>query len=121
MCQFAAVHAGHDHIREQQVDWVFIPLGDLQGLGTVFCLQHSVTVLLEAFPNQVPDSLLVFHEQYCSCPPQRYGEAFTLADLLDRLLNSREVNFKRRTMSRLAVDPNMAAALLYGSIYTCQA
>src|SRR5260370_32739911 len=103
------------------MDWVNTLPGDLQGLGTVFRLQHTVTVLLEAFPNQVPDSLLVFHEQYCSCPPQRYGEAFNLADLLERVLNSREVNFKRRTMPRLAVYPNIAAALLYSSIFTCHA
>ena len=61
--QFAAVHAGHDHIRQQQMNGSFVRDCDLHRDRAVGGFDHAVTLLLEELPGQVAQVGLVLNQQ----------------------------------------------------------
>ncbi len=50
--ELASVHAGHDDVGQQQVDYSFMRHRDLHGDGAVSGLDHSVALLLEILPRE---------------------------------------------------------------------
>ena len=70
--QLPTVHVGHDHVRKQEVDGCGVTLGDDKRLARVASIQHDVSVLAEHVPVELPDRLIILHQQD-RLPPARHG------------------------------------------------
>ncbi len=63
--QFAAVHAGHDHIGQQQMDDAFMRHRNLHGHSSIGGFNHFVSLSFQELPGQSAKVGLVFDHQNC--------------------------------------------------------
>ena len=59
--EFTPVHAGHDHIGEEQIDHAFVRDYDLHRRRTVFGLKHAVALFFQKLPHQIAQVGFVLH------------------------------------------------------------
>ena len=61
--QFGAVHAGHDHVREQQIDAAVAIVGDPQGVLRRIGREHVVAEGFQDAPRGAENGFFVFDQQ----------------------------------------------------------
>ena len=59
-CQFAAIHAGHNDIGEQEVDHALVTGYDLQSGGTVFGFEDFVTLRFQILAGETAEIVFIF-------------------------------------------------------------
>lgn len=47
VCQLSSAQVGHYYVGQQEVNWMFVPVCNLQGFVTVHRMQDGVTVFLK--------------------------------------------------------------------------
>ena len=95
--------------------------GELQGLGPVGRLQNRVAAFAERIEDELAKCFVILDEQDRFRPSPSFARAIILSyHLCGLAVDSRQQDFKRRTLSGLAVDPNEAAALFHDSVHGCQ-
>src|SRR5271157_1856595 len=104
-----------DDVAKQEMDRPRVPLGDPKRLLSIATREDRETAIDEGDLDDLPDHLLVFHDQDRLGTPWQLGARWLLHSLLHRFENTREVDLERRSLSRLAVHPDVAAALLHDS------
>src|SRR5260221_104387 len=115
--QWRPVRLGHDDVAHEQMDRALISVGPLRGLARIARLDHVISVMLERHARQPSHGIVVLHEQ------QRLRAllASRLARRCDgrcvRPRHARKVYLEGRTLSGLAVDHDVSAALLDDAVH----
>ena len=61
----------HDHVEQYKIDLVGILLVDLDRVQPVLRQQHGVAQLLQSLDQEIPDRLVVVHDQNRLVPPRQ--------------------------------------------------
>src|SRR4029077_17535382 len=114
------IYSRHNHVCEQEIDRTGVEAGNFNCFLSATGLQNRIPILLQNGARQGSKGLLVFNEQ------NRFRSAGGRADntargtLWDPFGDSRQINFECRTYTRLAVNPNVASALLHDPVNRCK-
>src|SRR5579863_2151998 len=117
--QLAAAHGGHDHIGQDQLDGKS-GSGDGQRMFWILSDDHFVAVGSQNGVGQVANRFFVFHQQNCLGAFLRFGFQAHRGRNFDRRFHTRQIDFEGRAKPRLAVHPDVAAALFDDAIAGCQ-
>jgi hypothetical protein len=116
-CQYEALgeagaaHLGHHHVREQQIDFPGVTLADEESLSRVLSLDHVVTLSPQDTQDDGSNLLLILDEEDGLFPAKGHrGDG--RGGHVDFGIDAWQVDLERRPLLRLAVDPDVAAALL---------
>ena len=110
--QFAAVHVGHDHVGDEQIDPAGPLLRQTQGFARGARRQDPIAQSLQHHFAQSHDRRLVLHQQHRLAPPPRHLSGAVRARRLDFALVPRQVDLEGRPLSRFAADVDEAFVLL---------
>src|SRR2546428_11166913 len=91
-------------------------LTDREGLVAMTRLEHRVAVGLENISRELPDCLLVLHQQNGLTALGHVSQQSARLHGVGRTVNARQVDFERRALTELAVDADVATALLHDSV-----
>ena len=109
--QLAAAHLRHHDVAQHQVDGACVFLADLDHLQTVARREHIVAVRLENMQGEVPELLLVLRQQDGFRAPRTVDPLPLSRSFYDSFALG-QIDLERRAAPRLAVDPDVSAALL---------
>ena len=71
--EMLAAHAGHDHVGDEEIDFIFVTGGEAQGFLAVGGFDDGVAAGLEKFAGEFADVLLVFGEEDGFGAARRFG------------------------------------------------
>src|SRR2546428_11671404 len=91
-------------------------LTDLEGLVAMTRLEHRVAAGLENISRELPDGPLVLHQQNRLTALGRVSQRATRLRRVGGAVDARQVDFERRALTELAVDPDVATALLHDPV-----
>ena len=114
--ELGPAHLRHDDVGEQEMDRSLVLLAEKQGFVAVPGLEDVVAVPQEDRAGDDPELLLIFDEEHRLGPADR-GHLDRGFHLQAGLVRARQVDLERRSLPELAVDPDVAAALLNDSEY----
>jgi hypothetical protein len=109
--ELAAVHAGHDDVRDHEVDRGPVLLGREQRLGRARGGEHAVAGRVEDAPRDVPHGRLVLDHEHRLVPARARRRGARLRGRGRGRVVPREVHAERRAAAGRAVDLDAAAAL----------
>src|SRR5882724_3511450 len=78
---------------------------------------HVVTLLCQHRLDEFPHGFLIFHNQYRFRSSSRPWGGPSSCNCVGNLIHSWEINFEGAALARLAIDPDVAAALLHDAIH----
>src|SRR5260370_3733256 len=90
---------------------------DLFGVLGIKGWNHVVTLLCQHRLDEFPHGFLIFHNQYRFRSSFRPWGGTSSCNGVGNLIHSREINFEGAALARLAVDPDVSAALLHDAIH----
>src|SRR6266403_6217608 len=90
---------------------------DLFGVLGIKGRNHVVTLLCQHGLDEFPHGFLILHNQYRFCSSLRPWGGPSSCNGVGNLIHSREINFEGAALARLAVDPDVASALLHDAIH----
>ena len=73
--QFAAIHAGHDDVGEQEVDGALVAGDDLQSSGAVFGFEDFVALGFQILAGEMAEMGFIFDEEDGLLPAIGAGKA----------------------------------------------
>src|SRR2546428_3737618 len=88
-------------------------LTDLEGLVAMTRLEHRVAAGLENISRKLPDGPLVLHQQNRLMALGRVSQRAARLRRVGGAVDARQVDFERRALTELAVDPDWDTALLH--------
>ena len=68
VCEMAAAHLRHDHVREEQINFLVAALGDeLLRVVAISCFDHVITKIAQNAHGDVAHANIVFQHKNCFC------------------------------------------------------
>ena len=113
--QFAPGHSRHDDIGQQQVNGAGMSIGDQDCGRGVAGIEHGVSLALQVFAGETQHGDFVFDQQNgfaAWVDVVRLRPQVAPQPLLRSHCHPRQVNLERCSLAGLAVDPDVASALL---------
>ena len=121
LSEFASIHPRHDDIGQHQMNDSLVSHADLHRGRAIGGFDHGVALVLQELSGQAAKIGFVLHHQ------NRFARGFHGGcSLRSRLLDHggcfvdrhvRHVNLERRALARLAVHPDVSAALLDDAVH----
>ena len=109
-------HLRHHHVGQHQVDGPGVALANLQGLGRMPRVQHSVAGVPEDHADHLPNRPLVLDQQNGFRAATRTAGRLTLSVAPCGLADPRQVDMERSPVSRRADNLDVAAGLLDNAV-----
>ena len=119
--QLPPADPGHHHVGHQQMDGVGVALAERQGLRAVAGFHDRVARGLQALADELPQRPLVLDQEDGFRSSRNRGLDGRRFLRRSRLVGPREVDLEGRALPRLAVDEDVAAALLHDPVDSSQA
>src|SRR5208283_889267 len=120
--QFGTAHAAHHDVGQQQINWAGMRLDPFEGGFPIIRLDDRIAVFLEELPSQAAHDVVVFDQEDRNALPSRFDSLdFSFGSDPDFMIRAGEVDLKRRSLSRFAVDQDVSSALLDNPINRGQA
>ena len=118
--QVTAVHPGHDHISQQQIDAVGVFPGQVDGLLRRSSRQHGVPLKFEHDLRHFQDRRFIFHQQYGFVAAGRGHNRILNRQKFTWGCTLRQVDLEGRSLSWLTVHGNEAVILLNRAVHRGQ-
>src|ERR1700674_1744624 len=117
--QFAAIHAGHNDIREQEIDHALMAGYDLQSGGAVFGFEDLVTLRFQILAGETAEIGFIFYEEDSRLPMIGAGktEGILCSGGIFPAIDSRKIGTAGDIVLRLDVGQDKAAALFHDAIH----